>query len=101
MSEKHGLTFYSYSSATRTDVDRWRDTGIANEFFHDEAAARLAVVELFAELRRDPEATLTPMYIEKIETLPLTKQNVLALLNFGVGPFVDKYYIMETICVPK
>ncbi|WP_157628150.1 hypothetical protein [Ensifer sp. BR816] len=35
--------------------------------------------------------------IEKIETLPVSKANLLTLLNEGMGAFLKSYEIVETV----
>jgi hypothetical protein len=77
--------------------DRWAHTGIRDVFFDTFDAAREAVVELRSDIDSDPEMTWSPTRIEKIETLPVSAQTILALLNDGMGAFIKKYEIIETI----
>ena len=37
------------------------------------------------------------MHLERVVTLPVTKEAMVALLNSGVGAIVKKYDILETI----
>lgn len=91
------FTFYTYSMISEMDEARWAYTGIRDIFFDTFEAAREAVLELRSDTESDPEMEWKPTRIEKIETLPVSGQTMLALLNDGVGAFVNKYEIIETI----
>ena len=45
----------------------------------------------------DPEVEWPAMLLEKIETIPITRSGVLALLNNGPGAFIANYEVIETI----
>lgn len=97
MSGERTFTFFTYSSVSKSDKPRWFDDGIGNEFFDSEELTRQAIIELLAELARDAENPLQPMRLEKIETRPITKESLLALLNEGVGAIVERHEIVATI----
>lgn len=101
MSNIQGYVFYTYSSAARAGEHRWYDDGVDKEFFDNEMSAREAVETIFLEIGRDGEAMSTAMYIEKIETVSLTKENVLALLNNDLGSFVYMHEVVATINPPE
>lgn len=94
MSQGQSFTFYTYARVDDAREDRWAYTGLPDLFFEDEAAARSAL----HELRRDVGDDRWPsMQIEKIETLPISKESIFALLNDGVGAFVKSYEVVEII----
>ncbi|MHA6731478.1 hypothetical protein [Devosia sp. A369] len=97
MSDIQGYTFYTYSSASGAGEDRWHDDGVSNEFFDNEISAREAVAALFLEIGRDGEEVPRTMLIERIEIVPLTKQNVLALLNNDLSSFILRYEVIDTV----
>lgn len=97
MSQEQSFTFYTYSMIGDFDEDRWVYTGLPDAFFDSHAAAREAVLGLRSDIEADPEQDWRATRIEKIETLPVSAQTLLALLNDGVGAFIKKYEIIETI----
>ena len=97
MSDTRGYIFYTYSSAAKTGEHRWYDDGADNEFFDSEVSAREAVATVFRETIRDGEAMPAAMCIVKIETVSLTEESVLALLNNDLKSFVHVYEIVDTI----
>lgn len=97
MSQGESLTFYTYARVDEGRGDRWAYTGIPNFFFCDEASAREALRELRDDIEGHPDDSWTPMQLEKIETVPISRESVLALLNDGIGAFVKRYEIIETI----
>ncbi|RWB98679.1 MULTISPECIES: hypothetical protein [unclassified Mesorhizobium] len=97
MSEKQSFTFYTYSRCAEFENDRWAYTGIPDFFFEDAESARQAVLELRAEIAADPDEEWFPMQLEKIETLPISKETIFALLNKGVGAFLKSYEITEVV----
>ncbi len=96
MSQDKSFTFYTYSRAN-SDEDRWKHTGIPDIFFHDEEEAREALHELRRDVISDPVDDWWPMQLEKIETLPISRDSIFALLNDGVGAFVKSYEIIDII----
>lgn len=97
MPGEQSYTFYTYSVVPSMDEPRWHDDGIGSIFFDSAEAAQQAVLDLYNELADDPENDLTSMRLEKVETLPIMKETLLALLNEGVGAIVQHYEIIETI----
>lgn len=97
VSQDPSFTFYTYSAATEPEEERWAYTGIPDNFFGDVHSARAAVMELRNDIIDDPDGEWPRMHIEKIETLPVSKDTLLAFLNDGVGSFIKRYEIVETI----
>ena len=97
MSQSESLTFYTYASVDKGRDDRWAFIGIQWSFFCDEDSAREALRELREDVESEPESTWSPMQLEKIETVPLSKESLLALLNDGVGAIVKSYEIIDII----
>jgi benzoyl-CoA reductase/2-hydroxyglutaryl-CoA dehydratase subunit BcrC/BadD/HgdB len=97
MSQGESFTFYSYARVDENPDDRWAYTGIPEIFFYDEDSAPEALRELREEVESEPEDSWQPMQLEKIETLPISKASIFALLNDGVGAFVKNYEIIDVI----
>lgn len=97
MFQGESFTFYTYARVDESRGDRWAYTGLPNFFFSDEDGARAALRELRGDIESDPDDTWTPMQLEKIETLPVSRENILALLNDGIGAFVRRYEIIDTL----
>ncbi|ACP22420.1 hypothetical protein NGR_b09670 (plasmid) [Sinorhizobium fredii NGR234] len=96
MCQGESLTFYTYARVDEGRDDRWAYTGIPDFFFCDEDGAREALCELRGDVESEDDEWL-PMQLEKIETLPISTESILALLNDGVGAFVKSYEIVEVI----
>lgn len=90
------FTLYTYSHPSR-GKRHWHDAENGNPFFESEEAVRRVVIELRADVSDDPETEWPEMRIERIETVPITRSNLLALLNDGVGAIVQKYEIIGII----
>lgn len=45
----------------------------------------------------EEDAAWRPVYLERVEIAPVGPQNILALLNDGVGPLVRRYDVIEVI----
>ncbi|RUV67786.1 hypothetical protein EOA78_28905 [Mesorhizobium sp. M5C.F.Cr.IN.023.01.1.1] len=97
MPREQSFTFYTYSPSGSRDENRWADTGIRDVFFDDEVVARQAVRQLRNDVTTETDEEWSKMYIEKIETFPMTKDNILALLNEGVGAIVKNHEVVGTI----
>ncbi|MCW1410740.1 MULTISPECIES: hypothetical protein [Rhizobium] len=97
MSHGESFTFYTYARVDDARDDRWAYTGIPDEFFDSEGAAREALRQLRRDVESDPNDLWVPMQLEKIETLPISKESIFALLNEGVGAFVKRYEIIDVI----
>ncbi|MGV2184098.1 hypothetical protein [Rhizobium rhizogenes] len=97
MSQEPSFTFYTYSAATKPEEQRWAYTGIPDNFFGDIHSARAAVLELRNDIIDDPDGEWPRMHIERIETLPVSQDTLLAFLNDGVAALIKRYEIVETI----
>lgn len=97
MTEPLSFTFYTHSPAGIPLEERWKRTGIPDIFFDDFDEARRAVMALRDDVMADPEVEWPTMLLEKVKTIPVTRSNVLALLNNGPGAFIANYEIIETI----
>ena len=91
------FTFYTYSVAGIPPEERWKPTGISDIFFECLEEARSAVITLREDVAADPEMEWATTVLEKIETIPLDRAAVLALLNRGPGGVVGRREIVETI----
>jgi hypothetical protein len=91
------FTLFTYSPDVEPLEGRWRDDGIGDAFFGSAENARAAIVELRDAVAGDPEHVWPAMRLERIETVPVTKDAILALLNDGVGALVKTYDVIETI----
>ncbi|QTG17093.1 hypothetical protein G6M86_27360 (plasmid) [Agrobacterium tumefaciens] len=90
------LTFYTYSVAGIPPEERWKPTGIADIFFDSLEEARIAVIALREDVVADPEMEWATTVVEKIETVPLNRAAVLAMLNHGPVGVVARCEIVET-----
>ncbi len=90
------FTFYTYSVADSLPEERWKPTGISDIFFDSLEEARSAVITLREDVLGDPEMEWATTFVEKIETVPLDRAAVLALLNHGPGGVVARCEIVET-----
>ncbi|WP_430442331.1 hypothetical protein [Shinella sp.] len=97
MSAEPSFTFYTYSSVVEPSDARWRDDGIGNAFFASAEHARAVIAELRDAVADEADQDCPPMRLERIETVPVTKDTILALLNDGVGAIAKSYDIIETI----
>jgi hypothetical protein len=97
VSASPSFTLYTYSPELQRVEARWRDDGIGDAFFGNAEAARAAIVELRDAVAHEPGYDCPPMRLEQIDTVPVTKEAILALLNDGVGAIVKSYHIIETI----
>lgn len=91
------FTLFSYSLDIEPLETRWRDDGIGSVFFASAETARAAILELRNAIAVEPDNDCPPMRIERIETVPVTKEAFISLLNDGVGAIVKTYAIIETI----
>jgi hypothetical protein len=92
----HSFTFYTYSVAGIRPEERWKPTGISDIFFDSLEEARSAVITLREDVLGDPEMEWATTVLEKMETVPLDRAAVLALLNHGPGGVVARCEIVET-----
>ena len=66
-------------------------------FFDNPEQAHRVLLEIRDEVSSDPEMEWTVMNLEKVETVPVSQTNILALLNEGVGSFIQKYEIIDRV----
>ncbi|MCO5153991.1 MULTISPECIES: hypothetical protein [unclassified Shinella] len=97
MSAEPSFTLYTYSPELQPVQARWCDDGIGDAFFGNAETARAAVAELRDAVADEPGHDWPPMRLERIETVPVTRDAFLALLNNGVGAIIKTYDIIETI----
>lgn len=97
MSGVPSFTLFTYSPDVEPLEARWRDDGIGDAFFDSAENARAAIAEVRDAVADEPDHVWPPMRLERIETVPVTKDAILALLNEGIGAFVKTYDIIETI----
>lgn len=92
-------TFVFYTSRLQgaTKEDRWAYTGTPDIFYHTHEEARADVMTMLKDIEAEPEETPGVQLIERIETLPIAKDTLLALLNHGVGAVLKSYEIVETV----
>jgi len=91
------FTLFTYSPDVEPLEARWRDDSIGDAFFGSAENARAAIVDLRDAVANEPDHDCPPMRLERIETVPVTKDAILALLNDGVSAIVKSYHIIETI----
>jgi len=95
------FTFYTYSNAGVQAEERWKPTGIPDIFFDSYEQAQRAVKEMRADILADPDMEWPVMNIEKVVTVPISPASILALLNDGLGTFVQQYEVVESIGPPQ
>lgn len=95
----HEQTFqlYTYSVVRDPEEPRWAETGIADIFFGSFEEAKAEITRLREDVEAGDDEAFPPIRIEKIETLPVSKANLLTLLNEGMGAFLKSYEIVETV----
>lgn len=93
---KLSFVFFTYSHV-EPNAARWENTGIPSIFYSDIEAARRDIQELRQEIAADLEVPLQKLYLEKIETHPVSKDTILALLNQGVGAFIKTHEVVDII----
>jgi hypothetical protein len=96
MAQEQTFELYSYSRISHREEPRWKETGIPSEYFADLDEARAAVIRIREELAEDHD-DVDAYRLERIRTAPLSKANLLILLNQGMGAFLSSYEVMETV----
>jgi hypothetical protein len=91
------MILYTYSLEEFDEDRRWKDDGIRDWFFEDLDEARRVVLELRKHVLSEEDAAWRPVYLERVEIAPVGPQNILALLNDGVGTLVRCYDVIEVI----
>lgn len=89
-------TIYTYSLSTDADP-RWHDLGTGPNYFASADVARQAVVAIRDQILATPGEEWRAVRLAKIETVPITVDSLLALLNEGIGAIAGNYEIIETI----
>lgn len=97
MSTSPSFTFCTYWLVFPSEEPRWWNDGIGDAFFASAEVARAAIVVLRDAVAEERDNVLPPIRLERIETVPVTKEAMLALLNEGVGAIVRTYDIVGTI----
>lgn len=97
MTQNPSFVFYTFANVETVEEPRWKDTGIPETFYETLEDARSEVAALRADLMAGEHDEVPPMQIERIETLPMSKANVLTLLNDGVGACLKSYEIVEVV----
>ncbi|RVI09476.1 hypothetical protein CN200_27990 [Sinorhizobium meliloti] len=86
MAQENTFELYSYSPVREREEPRWKETGIPSEYFSDLDEVRAAVKSMREEFEADGDDP--PVFkLERIRTPPLSKANLLILLNQGLGRF--------------
>ena len=95
------LVLYACTSKVALGDDRWEDRTVPDYFYEDEAAARQDLLALHDRLAGDANNSYPPICLERIETVPMTRSAIVALLNEGVGAIIGSYQIIEEIAVDR
>lgn len=95
------LVLYAYTSKLALGDDRWEDRTMPDYFYEDEAAARQDLLALRDRLAGDPDNSYSPICLERVETVPMTRSAIVALLNDGVDAIIGSYEIIEEITVER
>ncbi|EYR79570.1 MULTISPECIES: hypothetical protein [Shinella] len=93
------LIFYAYTGKSEIGEDRWTDRTLPDYFYEDKDAARRDMLGLHAQLEADHANSYPPLCLERIETVPMTRSAIMALLNDGVGAIIGSYQVIEEIDV--
>jgi hypothetical protein len=96
MTQEQAYQLYTYSVVQNPEEPRWTETGIPDIYFASFQEAKAEVTRLRDDLQSADE-DIPAFRIEKIETLPLSKANLLILLNAGMGSFLKSSEIEETV----
>lgn len=96
MTQEQTFQLYTYSVVHASEEPRWAETGIPDIYFASFEEAKAEVARLRDDMKSADEE-LPAFRIEKIETLPMSKANLLTLLNEGMGAFLKSYEIVETV----
>lgn len=96
MMQDRSFELFTYSMVKDDEKPRWKETGIPDIYFANFEEAKAEVTRLRDDLKSADEEP-SAFRIEKIETLPVSKANLLTLLNEGMGAFLKSYEIVETV----
>ncbi|MCW5712352.1 hypothetical protein WMC41_31150 (plasmid) [Shinella yambaruensis] len=95
------LILYAYAGKSELGDDRWEDRTVPDHFYTDKDAAREDLLALRARLAADPDNSYPPLCLERIETVPMTRSAIMALLNDGVSAIIGSYQVIEEIDVER
>lgn len=96
MKRDRSFELFTYSVVQDDEEPRWKETGMPDTYFASYEEAKAEVTKLRDDLKSADEE-LSAFRIEKIETLQVSKANLLTLLNEGMGGFLKSYEIVETV----
>ncbi len=96
MTQEHTLELYTYSVVRDPEEPRWTETGIPDIYFASFEEVKAEIMRLRDDLQ-SVDDDIPAFRIEKIETLALSKANLLILLNEGMGSILKSYEIVETV----
>lgn len=96
MKQDQSFELFTYSVVSDNKEPRWKETGIPDIYFASFEEVKAEVRGLRDDLKAADDE-LPAFRIEKIETLPVSKANLLTLLNEGMGAFLKSYAIVETV----
>ncbi len=99
MNDAQTLVLYTYCSKATLGDARWEDRTVPDYFHDDEDAARRDVLALRDRLAADPDYREMSICLERVETVPMTRSAIMALLNEGVGSIISSYQVIEEIGV--
>lgn len=94
---ERSFVFYTSRLQGAMKEDRWACTGIPDIFYHTHEEARADIIAMLSQVEDSPDETPGLHQIERIETLPVSKDTLLALLNEGMGAFLKSYEIVEIV----
>ncbi|MCA1441908.1 hypothetical protein I6F07_17130 [Ensifer sp. IC4062] len=93
---EQSFVFYT-SSSEGSPGSRWEYTGIPDIFYQSYEEARDEVMAMRKEMAAEHDEKPGVHLIERIETLPVSQETLLALLNEGMGAFIKSYEIVERV----
>ncbi|MBX4952696.1 hypothetical protein HJA95_24680 [Rhizobium binae] len=94
---EQSFVFYTSRLQGAMKEDRWAYTGTPDIFYHTHEDARADIMAMLKQIEDEPDETPGVHQIERIETLPVSKDTLLALLNGGMGAFIKSYEIVEIV----
>lgn len=93
-----GEIIYTYSKCDPAPGKRrWRDDDTGFDVFDSFEQAKTDLLELRETIVDDPDDTWSPMQIEKIVLRPMTRANILTLLNHGMEAVVLEHEVLEVV----
>ncbi|WP_018236172.1 hypothetical protein [Ensifer sp. BR816] len=93
------VTFYTVWSKIELDEDRWRDYELPACFYESIEEARREMFSTRDDLASDRHMAF-PIYLEKVETVPMTPSAVMSLLNHGLETIIGSCEIIEEVDRP-